>query len=79
MLAGDLPSADIDGGGGHAVGGEPLEQQGGADDIGDRIECAGLVEVHLGRSDAVDLGLRRDEPLEDIERAVLHFRGQIGP
>ena len=48
-----------------------------ADDVGDRVEGADLVEVHVHRLAAVDRGLGDREPLEDAEREVAHRLGEI--
>ena len=54
-------------------------QRGGASHhIGNGIEGADLVEVHLLRLDAVSSCLRTGQPGEDVERARLDWLGEVG-
>ena len=51
------------------------EARADADDVGDRVERADLVEVHVQRVVAVHRGLGDGEPLEDPQREVADLVG----
>ena len=56
------------------LGGRQVHEPGAhADHVGDRVERADLVEVHVERVVAVDRTLGDREPFEDMERQVAHL------
>ena len=71
-------AAQRDGGGGEP--GEPEVREPGddADDVGQRVERAHLVEVHLLGGDPVHPALGDGQPLEDRQRPLAHGGGQCG-
>ncbi len=88
MRAADLAVTDGDGGGDELGQAEMLEPRAHADHVGDRVERADLVEVHVLRVGAVDRRLGHGEPLEGclgagpdslVERGVREQGGDVAP
>ena len=88
MRGRDGAGPDGDGGDGDRVGGEVDEAGADPDDVGDRVEGADLVEVHLLRRGAVDGRLGDREAFEGrqgegadrrVEGRRLEQRPDVGP
>ena len=78
VRAAGRPAAERDRRGVQPVEAEVLEPGHDADDVGQRVQRADLVEVHGLRLDPVHPALGDREPLEHGERALADGGGQVG-